>query len=213
MDTLSHPPPTEERKGERTRAAILEAAAGSFRQNGFEATTLAGIADQLGITRSAVLHHFRSKDSLLQEVVRPFMDGLDRVLDDAAAAGKFSAPSRRRFVIAIVDLVAAHRNAIVLLTRDISVHSHLPEELQLANRIHRFVGITTEANEDHPHALARSLAAIGSVMRPVGASDDLVDLDDPATRAFLVSAAMAVLKVPLPVLPKGSTSRNLTEGS
>jgi hypothetical protein len=39
-------------------------------------------------------------------------------------------------------------------------------------------------------------------MRPLAAPDDLVDLDDPATRAMLVNAVMAVLKLPLPVLPK-----------
>ena len=58
MPTLTLPPPTEARKGERTRAAILATAARSFRVDGFEGTTLAGIAEQLGITRSAVLHHW-----------------------------------------------------------------------------------------------------------------------------------------------------------
>ena len=199
---MTLPPPTEARKGERTRAAILEAAARSFRADGFDATTLAGVADQLGITRSAVLHHFTSKAALLEEIVRPFFDAMDAVLDDVEAAGPFTAPSRRRFVIELVDLAAVHRNAVVVLTRDISVHPNLPDELQLTERVQRFVAITTQANGEHPHAIARSLAAIGAVMRPLAAPDELVDLDDPATRAMLVNAVMAVLKLPLPVLPK-----------
>lgn len=204
---MTIPPPTEPRKGERTRAAILEAAARRFRDDGFDATTLAGIADQLGITRSAVLHHFTSKAALLEEIVRPFMDALDAVLDQAAAAGPFTAPSRRRFVIDVVELTAVHRDAVVLLTRDISVHPQLPDDLQLSARIGRFIETTTQANEGHPQALARALAAVGAVMRPLAADDDLVDLDDPATRAFLVSAAMAVLKLPLPVSPGTAPTR------
>ena len=199
---MTLPPPTEARKGERTRAAILEAAARSFRADGFDATTLAGVADQLGITRSAVLHHFTSKAALLEEIVQPFFEALDEVLDQVEEAGPFTAPSRRRFVIELVDIVSTHRDAVVVLTRDISVHSNLPEDLQIANRVQRFVAITTQANEDHPHALARSLAAIGTVMRPLAAPDELVDMEDPATRAMLVNAVMAVLKLPLPVLPK-----------
>jgi AcrR family transcriptional regulator len=192
------PPPTEPRKGERTRAAILTAAAASFRADGFDATTLAGVAEQLGITRSAVLHHFRSKAALLEEIVRPFLDGLDAVLDRAAAAGPFSAASRRQIVVEVVELAVDHRDTVVLLSRDISVHPHLPPELQLQSRVLRFVEVTRSANADHPQALARSLAALGAVMRPLAAPDDLVDLDDPATRALLVKAAMAVLKTPLP---------------
>ena len=199
---MTLPPPTEARKGERTRAAILDAAARSFRADGFDATTLAGVADQLGITRSAVLHHFTSKAALLEEIVQPFFSALDTILDQVEAAGPFTAPSRRRFVIELVDIVAVHRDAVVVLTRDISVHPNLPEELQLAHRVQRFVAITTQANGDHPHALARSLAAIGAVMRPLAAPDEFVDMEDPATRAMLVSAVMAVLKLPLPVLPK-----------
>jgi AcrR family transcriptional regulator len=197
-DREAPPPPTEERKGVRTRAAILEAAARRFRRDGFDGTTLADIADDLGITRSAVLHHFNSKAALLQEIVRPFMDKLDEVLDATAVAGPFTATSRRRFVVDLVDFLADNHDVAALLTRDLSVHPHLPPELQLRDRALRFMEITRQANDNHPLAAVRSLAALGTTVRPLAAEEGVVDFADPATRTLLVNAAMAVLKTPLP---------------
>ena len=195
---MTLPPPTEARKGERTRAAILATAARSFRVDGFEGTTLAGIAEQLGLTRSAVLHHFSSKAALLADVVRPFIEGMDAVLDAAAAAGPFTVASRKRFVVELVDLCAEQRDAVVLLTRDVSVQAHLPADLQMADRLVRFVAMTQEANAGNPYSLTRSLAMVGGVARALAAPDEQVDTDDPVTRAMLVQIAIAVLKVPLP---------------
>lgn len=191
------PPKPEERKGDRTRAGILDAAARRFRRDGFDGTTLADIADDLGITRSAVLHHFSSKAALLEHLVRPFVEKLDEVLDETAVAGPFTVASRRRFVVDLIDFLSDRHDVAALLTRDIRVHSHLPDDLQLRDRAARFLVITREANHGHALAATRSLAALGTVVRPL-ASDDLVDFRDPATRALLVSAVLAVLKIPLP---------------
>jgi AcrR family transcriptional regulator len=198
MQTLTLPPPTEARKGERTRAAILDAAARSFRSEGFDGTTLAGVAEQLGITRSAVLHHFSSKAALLEEVVRPFFEALDEIFALRAEGGPFTGARRRRVVTDLVDVCADNRDALVLLNRDVSVHQHLPPELQLADRVQRWVEVTQVDFASQPQAVARALAAVGAVSRPLAAPDELVDTDDPATRAMLVQSALAVLKMPLP---------------
>ncbi len=202
MTAVTLPPPAEERKGVRTRAAILHAAARRFRRDGFDATTLADIAEDLGITRSAVLHHFSSKAALLEEIVRPFMVKLDEVLDAASAAGPFTPASRRRLVVELVDFLSENQDATALLTRDITVHAHLPADLQMSDRAIRFMTVTQQANDHHPLAVVRSLAALGAVARPFGAEDGVVDVADPATRSLLVELAMAVLKTPLPDRPK-----------
>jgi AcrR family transcriptional regulator len=197
---MSRPPAVEERKGERTRAAILTAAAARFRRDGFDATTLADIAEDLGITRSAVLHHFTTKATLLEEIVRPVLVKLDEVLDAVDHAGPFTIASRRRFVVDLVDFIADNHHVVSMLTRDITVHAHLPEDLQVSDRAARFVAVTGAANDFHPLAVVRSLAALGTAVRPL-ASDDVVDFEDPEVRALLVDAALAVLKLPLPHPP------------
>ena len=195
---MTLPPPTEARKGERTRAAILETAARSFRHEGFEGTTLAGVAEQLGITRSAVLHHFTSKAALLEEVVRPFFEQLDGIFQLRQEGGPFTGAARRKVVSDLVDVCSDHRDVLVLLNRDARVHQHLPADLQLADRVMRWVEVTQTDFVSQPQAVARALGAVGAVARPLAAPDELVDTDDPATRAMLVQTALAVLKVPLP---------------
>lgn len=187
-------------KGARTRAAIITTALGAFRRDGYDGATLAGIADELGITRSAVLHHFTSKAALLREVVEPFVAQLDQLLDRIEVLQPIPNRTRRQLLTAVVDLVAANRDVAAMLTVDRAVNAHLDADLQVADRAARFVAITV-GTEGSALAATRSLAALGSIVRPLAAADDLVDFDDPVTRRLLVDSALAVLKLPLPDAP------------
>lgn len=72
----------------QTRRRIIEAATRRFAQQGFKGTRLDDIADDVGLTKTAVLKHFGSKDDLMFEVHRDaalsfegFLDAPRRVLD------------------------------------------------------------------------------------------------------------------------------------
>lgn len=54
-----------------TRPQLLSTAAAVFAAKGFEATTLADIAKELGVTAAAVLRHVESKQALFAEAMRP----------------------------------------------------------------------------------------------------------------------------------------------
>jgi len=73
-----------------SRAQILAAASRLFAARGFEATSLQAIADELGVTKQAVLHHFRSKDQLrqavLDDMVAHFREAVPRLLFAATAS-------------------------------------------------------------------------------------------------------------------------------
>jgi len=202
---VSVPKAAEGTKGERTRAAIIATAVTAFRRDGYDRATLAGIADELGITRSAVLHHFTSKAALLREVVVPFIDQLDELLDRVQDLQPIPNRVRRRLLIEIVELVADNRDVAAMVILDPSVNAHLDPDLQVGVRAARFLAITV-GTEGSPLAATRSLAALGSVVRPLAAAGEIVDLDDPVTRRLLVDCALAVLKVPLPVSPGSELS-------
>ena len=53
-------------KGERTRAAILDAALHLFRERGYEATTMRAIAEEAGVAVGNAYYYFRSKEHLVQ---------------------------------------------------------------------------------------------------------------------------------------------------
>ncbi|BDR54091.1 hypothetical protein KIMH_02020 [Bombiscardovia apis] len=53
----------------KTGEALLNAAAHEFECRGYEETTLQDVANRLGLTRSTVLFHFKSKDKLRQNLI------------------------------------------------------------------------------------------------------------------------------------------------
>lgn len=55
--------------GQRTRAALVAAAFDVFAERGFQRLSLRQIADEVGTSHTALLHHFGSKDALLNAVL------------------------------------------------------------------------------------------------------------------------------------------------
>jgi AcrR family transcriptional regulator len=59
---------TPERRRQRTREALLDAAAAVFASRGFQGASLDEIAETAGYTRGAIYKHFADKEELLHEV-------------------------------------------------------------------------------------------------------------------------------------------------
>src|SRR3954451_9189087 len=62
---------TNDRRGE-----LLAIAATLFAERGLRATTVRDIADAAGILSGSLYHHFDSKESMVDEILRQFLDGL-----------------------------------------------------------------------------------------------------------------------------------------
>jgi AcrR family transcriptional regulator len=58
------------RKSDRTRRAVLDAAARLFARKGYAGTNLAEIAAEAGIKTGSLYYHFDSKEELVSEVLR-----------------------------------------------------------------------------------------------------------------------------------------------
>ncbi|MFI5736621.1 ScbR family autoregulator-binding transcription factor [Kribbella sp. NPDC051587] len=56
-------------RAERTRAAVMLAAAEVFAENGFSGASVMKIADRAGVTLGGVYFHFRSKEELARAIV------------------------------------------------------------------------------------------------------------------------------------------------
>ncbi|EKF22137.1 HTH-type transcriptional repressor KstR2 [Mycolicibacterium hassiacum DSM 44199] len=66
---MSAQPPTR-------REELLELAARMFAERGLKATTVRDIADSAGILSGSLYHHFSSKEEMVDEVLRGFLDWL-----------------------------------------------------------------------------------------------------------------------------------------
>jgi AcrR family transcriptional regulator len=58
------------------RDELLELAASMFAERGLRATTVRDIADSAGILSGSLYHHFASKEEMVDEVIRGFLDWL-----------------------------------------------------------------------------------------------------------------------------------------
>lgn len=58
------------------RNELLALAAGLFAERGLRATTVRDIADAAGILSGSLYHHFDSKESMVDEILRGFLDDL-----------------------------------------------------------------------------------------------------------------------------------------
>ena len=64
------------RKGEQTRARLLDAAKEIFEENGFLEARISDIAERAGLSHGAFYHYFDSKEQIFREIAE--------MLDDAA---------------------------------------------------------------------------------------------------------------------------------
>lgn len=80
-----------QRRGEETRARILEAAGQCFARHGYDGTGVAEICRCAGVTKGAFYHHFPSKQVLFLELLDRWLAGLDMQLE-AVRAGAETVP-------------------------------------------------------------------------------------------------------------------------
>ncbi|MEV1021544.1 TetR/AcrR family transcriptional regulator [Streptomyces sp. NPDC050264] len=96
------------------RREILGTAAEVFAAQGYNATTVRKIADEAGMLAGSLYYHFDSKESMLEEILRTFLDelwsGYDAVLDaelgprqtlEALVTESFREIDRHRAAVAI----------------------------------------------------------------------------------------------------------------
>jgi TetR/AcrR family transcriptional regulator, cholesterol catabolism regulator len=105
-----------ERRGE-----LLALAARMFAERGLRATTVRDIADSAGILSGSLYHHFDSKESMVDEILRGFLDSLfgryraivaeqlgPRATLEAIVVASFEAIDREHDAVAIYQNEARH---------------------------------------------------------------------------------------------------------
>lgn len=87
---------------------VLDKAAALFAARGFAATSLQDIADQVGVSRTAIYYYFDSKDAVLHELVRGATREAGRIFEQVDAARDRTPAAKvheaaRRLVLWVVD--------------------------------------------------------------------------------------------------------------
>ncbi len=140
-----------QKKAERTRGQILEAAALRFAESGFSETRLEDVGKDVGIGRSAVLYHFKDKRLLYRAVLDELFGGLLAVLRSSLMAGGTLADRLEDGVCAFVDYMGQHPTAARLALREsINPVPEIREEIQAQAR--PFLGLLEMIFEEGEHS-------------------------------------------------------------
>ena len=96
------------------RDELLATAAQMFAEQGLRSTTVRDIADAAGILSGSLYHHFDSKESMVDEILRRFLDDLFARYRQIAGAGRTATDTLRGLVIASFESIDAERNAVAI---------------------------------------------------------------------------------------------------
>ncbi|MFD4367374.1 TetR/AcrR family transcriptional regulator [Rhodococcus sp. NPDC058521] len=96
------------------RAELLELAAGLFAERGLRATTVRDIADAAGILSGSLYHHFDSKESMVDEILRGFLDELFGRYREIVAAGFDSRTTLEALVTTSYESIDASHSAVAI---------------------------------------------------------------------------------------------------
>ncbi len=91
-----------------TRERIRREAAALFREKGFNGTSMAELASEVGLTKSSLYHHFPSKQALLSEIIELTVNRVTPLVQKVAES---DLPIRERLAKAVaLHTVAAIRD-------------------------------------------------------------------------------------------------------
>lgn len=108
-----------EQSSER-RDQILAIAARLIAKQGYSATTVRDIADEAGILSGSLYHHFPSKEAILQEILRSFLDGLLARFEQVVAADAAPRETLDRLIEHAFATIETQPDAVGLYQNELS---------------------------------------------------------------------------------------------
>lgn len=94
---------------EQTLEQILLVSSKLFTDKGFEKTSIQDIIDELGMSKGAIYHHFKSKEDILDAVMEKQFSYAAQMLDDLIR--NTQAPNAREKLISILEKIVADHDA------------------------------------------------------------------------------------------------------
>jgi AcrR family transcriptional regulator len=178
-------------QAEQTRQQILGTAQRLFTELGYDATSLQMIADEMGLTKSAVYYHFRAKSDILHAAMEPAVRRIEGLLDEAAAMRGRRARIEH-LVTGFVDFLVRNRHYAVMASTDPAAKRSKLDEESVARRRR---GLTLFFGE-HPTGAER--VSYNAVFCIPESLPELVDLTDEELREALHTTMLRILRVPPP---------------
>jgi AcrR family transcriptional regulator len=194
---------------DETRHRILDVAVDLFIERGYAGTSVRDISERLGMTKGSLYYHFASKEDVLNALVQPLMDDLDKFVASAGDDDR----DERDLVERLVNLLDRHGVLLRSLMGDPSVLRGLVIKRAMPARIasvQRALGGSAD-----PSGLLRGRLALGVIHAgAVAPRWDAVSADGSWARAQVLGARLSdsdkrdVIEAALAVLAAVPSSRS-----
>jgi AcrR family transcriptional regulator len=155
-----------------TRGEILAVARELFGRHGYQRTSLRQIAARLGLSKAAVLYHFRTKAEIIADLAEPLLRDLEAALAAAEAAGPAPEDMRWATIEGTLDTLLAHRSSLRMSLHDQALLGQETVFPRFATAIERSNRLVAGPNPDVT-ARVRAAQAIAMLSDPVMLLADL----------------------------------------
>jgi TetR/AcrR family transcriptional regulator len=92
------------------RAAIRDAAAALFAEQGFDGSSMAELAHSCGVTKASLYHYYASKEDVLFDILSDHLGRVAQMVRDVTEAERHQEPAERLGAI-VASLLAAYARA------------------------------------------------------------------------------------------------------
>ncbi|MDP5227323.1 MULTISPECIES: TetR/AcrR family transcriptional regulator [Arthrobacter] len=131
------------------RAEVLRIAVELFNQQGYDATSVADLAQRLGLSKSALYHHFDSKEQLLSLALDDALNGLEAALESALAQEGTVADTLTGLIRGAILVLTEQQPQVTLLLR---LRGNSPVEIAALERRrnfdHRVIDLVRQAQAE-----------------------------------------------------------------
>lgn len=176
-----------------TRQRLIDAAITLFIRHSFAGTSLQMIADELGFTKAAIYHHFRTREQLLAAVLEPIVDKLSAVVDDAEKQRGVHARAER-MLNGYARLAVENPMLVSVLASDPSVHTVLKANREWTHMISRQMALLADVHPG-PEGYMRAQFVFAGI---AGSADPKRDADDEWLHRQLVDTGRRALGLRTP---------------
>jgi AcrR family transcriptional regulator len=177
-----------------SRQRFIDVAVRLFARHSFAGTSLQMIADELGVTKAAVYHHFRTREDLLAAVVAPLVAELSAII--AAAEAQRTPPAQaEHMLVGFVEIVVRNRELVPVLALDPGARELLRTIPDVDDVTERQIALLA-ATDPGPTGLLKATVTVAGLASAVGIRTG--DLDDDLLGQQLLEIGRRILGLRAP---------------
>jgi len=99
------------------RQTLVDMCVKVFNRHGYEATSMGMLATELGISKSAIYHHVKTKEEILQDALDDALDGLEAVMEEAEQTEGPAQDKIAALIRGAVEVLVTRQSSVTLLLR------------------------------------------------------------------------------------------------